>query len=95
VEDAEPPPLMFAPGVEDSPWPEIAAHLRAIVREGAWGSWFARVGFHGIAEGVLTLSAPTPLAADRLKREFVPAILMAAERAEVFVERVVLAVRKR
>ena len=94
-EDPEPPPLMFAPGVEDSPWPEIAAHLRSIVREGAWGSWFARVGFHGVSDGVLTLSTPTPLAADRLKRDYVQAILMAAERAEVFVERVVLTVRKR
>ena len=27
----------------------------ALVREGAWGSWFSRVGFHGIADGVLTL----------------------------------------
>jgi hypothetical protein len=36
--------LRFAPGVEDHPWPEIAGHLRAIVREGAWGSWFGRIG---------------------------------------------------
>lgn len=94
VEEA-PPPLIFRPGVEDHPWPEIAGHLRAIVREGAWGSWFGQVGFHGIVDGVLTLSTRTGLAADRIKHDFVPAILQAAEAAEVFVERVVLTVRKR
>ena len=87
--------LMFAPGVEDHPWPEIAGHLRAIVREGAWGSWFGRIGFHGIIDGVLTLSTPTGIAADRIKRDYVAAVLQAAEAAEVFVERVVVTVRKR
>jgi hypothetical protein len=91
----EPPPLMFAPGVEDHPWPEIAGHLRAIVREGVWGSWFGQVGFHGLVDGVLTLSSKTSIAADKIKADFVPAILMAAERAEMFVERVVITVRKR
>jgi hypothetical protein len=91
----EPPPLMFAPGIEDHPWPEIAGHLRAMVREGAWGSWFTRVGFHGIVDGVLTLSTPTGVAADRIRRDYLSAILQAAEAAEVFVERVVVTVRKR
>jgi hypothetical protein len=93
VEDL--PPLMFSPGVEDHPWPEIAGHLRVIVREGVWGSWFSQVGFHGVVEGVLTLSTQTGLAADRIKRDFVPAILQAAEAADVFVDRVMLTVRKR
>jgi hypothetical protein len=93
--EAEPQPLMFAPGTEDHPWPDIAEHLRAIVREGAWGSWFSRVGFHGVEDGVLTLSAPLDLAADRIKRDYVPAILQASEQAEVWVERVVITVRKR
>jgi len=91
----EPPPIMFSPGTEDHPWPEIAGHLRGLVREGAWGSWFGRVGFHGIVDGVLTLSTPTGVAADKIKRDYVPAILRAAEAAEVFVERVVVTVRKR
>ena len=91
----EPPPLIFSPGVEDHPWPEIAGHLRALVREGAWGSWFGQVGFHGLVDGVLTLSTRTGLAADRIKQDYLPAILQAAEAAEVFVERVVLTVRKR
>ena len=87
--------LMFSPGVEDHPWPEIAGHLRTLVREGAWGSWFGRIGFHGIIDGVLTLSTPTGIAADRIKRDYVAAVLQAAEAAEVFVERVVVTVRKR
>jgi hypothetical protein len=93
VED--PPPLIFSPGVEDHPWPEIAGHLRALVREGAWGSWFGQIGFHGVVDGVLTLSSRTGMAADRIKRDYIPAILQAAEAAEVFVDRVVLTVRKR
>jgi hypothetical protein len=94
-DEAPPPALMFAPGVEDHPWPEIAAHLRAIVREGVWGSWFSSVGFHGVIDGVMTLSAPLTLAADKIKHDYVPAILQAADAAEVFVERVVITVRKR
>lgn len=93
--DEDPPPLMFAPGVEDHPWPDIAGPLRALVREGAWGSWFSRVGFHGIVDGVLTLSTPTGIAADKIKRDYIAAVLQAAEAAEVFVERVVVTVRKR
>jgi hypothetical protein len=92
--DDGPPPLIFSPGVEDHPWPDIAGHLRALVREGAWGSWFTQVGFHGIKDGVLTLSTRTGLAADRIKQDFVPAILQAAEAADVFVERVVLMRRR-
>jgi hypothetical protein len=91
----EPPPLIFSPGVEDHPWPEIAGHLRALVREGAWGSWFGQIGFHGIVDGVLSLSSRTEVAADRIKRDYLPAILQAAETAEVFVERVLILVRKR
>ena len=87
--------LMFQPGVEDHPWPEIAGHLRTIVREGPWGSWFGRIGFHGLVDGVITLSTPTSVAAERIKRDYAPAILQAAEAAEVFVERVVILVRKR
>jgi hypothetical protein len=95
AEEETAPRLMFAPGVEDHPWPDIAGHLRALIREGAWGSWFGRVGFHGVVDGVITLSTPTSIAADRIKADYLPAILQAAEAAEVFVDRVVLTVRKR
>jgi hypothetical protein len=93
--EAEPAPLMFSPGMEDHPWPEIAVHLRALIREGAWGSWFGRVGFHGIVDGVMTLSTPTGIAADRIKQDYVQAVLIAAQKADVFVERVIITVRKR
>jgi hypothetical protein len=95
AEEPEPAPLMFAPGTEDHPWPEIGGHLRAIVREGPWGSWFSQVGFHGIADGVMTLSCRTSIAGDRIKQDFVPAILQACEAAEIFVDKVVLFVRRR
>ena len=93
--DAAPPPLMFAPGADDPPWPEINAEIRRLIRDGAHGSWFNRIGFHGIVDGVLTLSTPTGIAADRIKRDYVEAIKMAADACGVFVERVVLTVRKR
>jgi hypothetical protein len=94
---AEPdlPPLMFAPGVEDAPWPEINAALRRLIRDGAHGSWFNRVGFHGITDGVISLSTPTGIAADRIKRDYVEAIKRAAESVGIFVERVMISVRKR
>ena len=94
---AEPdlPPLMFAPGVEEAPWPEINAALRRLIRDGAHGSWFNRVGFHGITDGVLSLSTPTGIAADRIKRDYVEAIKQAADSVGVFVERVMISVRKR
>lgn len=89
------PPLMFAPGAEDPPWPQINAEIRRLIRDGAHGSWFNRIGFHGIVDGVLTLSSPTGIAADRIKRDYVEAIKMAAEACGVYVERVILTVRKR
>jgi len=86
--------LMAAPGTDDPTWQAIATALRAIVREGAYGSWFGKVGFHGIEDGLLTLSTPSGIAADRIKREYMTAILQAAEVAEVFVERVLVTLRK-
>ncbi len=88
-------PLMFAPGADDPPWPEINAEVRRLIRDGAHGSWFNRIGFHGVIDGVLTLSTPTGIAADRIKRDYVEAIKMAAETVGVFIDRVVLTVRKR
>ncbi|MEW5688175.1 MAG: helix-turn-helix domain-containing protein [Pseudomonadota bacterium] len=93
--EPEPPPLMFAPGVEDPRWVALSGELRRIVREGAYGSWFSRVGFHGLVDGVLTISTPTSLAADRIRQDYVPALKIAAEAVDLFVERVVVTVRKR
>jgi DnaA N-terminal domain len=92
---AEPLPLMFAPGVEDPRWQAIDVELRRLIREGAYGSWFGRIGFHGLTDGVLNLSTPNSTSADRIKRDYIPAILMAAETAGVFVDRVLMTVRKR
>jgi hypothetical protein len=91
----EPLPLMFAPGVDDPRWQAIDVELRRLIREGAYGSWFGRVGFHGLTDGVLHLSTPTGLAADRIRHDYLPAIIAAAETAGVFVDRVVMTVRKR
>ena len=67
--DAPPPPLMEAPGSEDPKWQAIDGALRKIVREGAYGSWFGRVGFHGLTDGLLTLSTPNQVVGPRLASE--------------------------
>ncbi len=90
-----PLPLMFAPGADEAPWPEINAEILRLIRMGAHGSWFGAIGFHGISDGVITLSTPTGIAADRIKRDYVDAIKLAAGTVGVFVDRVVLTVRKR
>jgi hypothetical protein len=87
--------LMDSPGAEDPKWQAIDAQLQRLVRQGAYGSWFGRLGFHGIAAGVLTLSSPSGVAADRLKRDFVPVILEACEAAGENVQRVIITLRKR
>jgi hypothetical protein len=97
AETAEPelPPLMFSPGADEPPWPEINAELRRLIKDGPHGSWFNRIGFHGLTDGVISLSTPTGIAADRIKRDYVEAIKQAAETVGVFVERVMISVRKR
>lgn len=42
-----------------------------------------------------TLSTPTGIAADRIKRDYVAAVVQAADAAEMFVERVLVTARKR
>ena len=86
--------LVAPPGTEDPKWQAIAVELRRILREGKFGSWFGRVGFGGVTDGVLTLSTISAVAADRIRSEFIPEILAAAEAADVFVERVVITTRK-
>jgi hypothetical protein len=93
--DAPPPEpvLMDSPGAEDPKWQAIDAELQKTVRQGAYGSWFAQIGFHGIEDGVLMLSTRSGLAADKLKQEFIPQILAAAEAAGEVVSRVVISKR--
>jgi hypothetical protein len=99
--DIPPPPaaptpetLMEAPGADDPCWRSIDEQLRQIVKTGVYGSWFGRIGFHGLRYGILHLSTPTGIAADRIKRDFMQAILQAAEAAGHEVERVSIIVRK-
>jgi len=86
--------LMALPGAEDPKWQAIAAALRRIIREGKFGSWFSRVGFHGVTDGLLNLSTPSGLVADRIRQDFIPDIKAAAEAADVFVDRVMITLRR-
>lgn len=80
--------LEALPGCEDPNWQEIARLLRIVLGEGRWGSWFSRVGFHGICDGALTLSAATNETAKRIKADFGADIISAAKASGVFVARV-------
>ena len=86
--------LMEAPGQDDPCWRRIDAELVRIVRTGAYGSWFGRVGFHGLRDGVLQLSTPNTISADKLRAEFMDHIRKAAEMAGEVVERVIITVRR-
>jgi hypothetical protein len=86
--------LVAPPGTEDPRWQAIAVELRRILREGKFSSWFNRVGFGGVTDGLLTLSTPSPVVADRIRAEFIPQIRAAAEAADVFVERVIVTLRR-
>jgi hypothetical protein len=92
--EAPPAALMDSPGAEDPKWQAIDAQLQRLVRQGSYGSWFSRIGFHGITDGILNLSTLSGVAADRLKRDFLPVILEAADSAGEAVERVVITVRR-
>jgi hypothetical protein len=95
IPDVPPPAaLMDSPGADDPKWQAIDGELQRIVRQGAYGSWFGRIGFHGIDAGVLTLSTLSGVAADRIKRDFVQAILEACEAAGENVQRVIVTLRK-
>ena len=68
--------------VRDHPvWAEIARQLRARVREGAWGSWFAQAEFVGLEDQVLMLSVRSGVAAERIRRDFGQEIRAAARAA--------------
>ena len=86
--------LVAPPGTEDPKWQAIAFELRRILREGKFGSWFGRVGFGGVVDGVLTLTTPNGHVAERIRGEFIPQIVAAAETADVFVERVIVTLRR-
>jgi hypothetical protein len=94
-EPYEPAPLMSAPGADDPRWQPIAAELRVKIKAGPYGSYFGRLGFHGIESGVLTLSTPSDFSADRLEGEFRQKIIDACLAAGEDVRDVVVVRRKR
>lgn len=85
-------PVVVGPGASDPVWLAITAELRQQVRPGAYGSWFGQIGFHGVANHVLSLSAP-PTAAARLRSEYVSVIREAAEAAGIDVAKVAIVAR--
>jgi len=91
---AGPASFMNGPGAEDPVWVSIDAHLKARIRTGAYGSWFARLGFHGLDDGDLHLSTPNETAAISLKNNYLRDIINAAEDAGYEVRRVIVTARR-
>lgn len=89
-----PAPALILPGADDPHWLAIAAVLRRQLREGPFGAWFSQAGFHGLADGVLSLSAP-PTAADRIRENYRNAVIEAACEAGLVVNRLVITPRRR
>lgn len=92
-----PPPLPSSvqpgPGADHPTWLAINTKLQKLIKTGPYGAWFARLGFAGLEAGVLALTTPNRVCADRLRAEFLPEIRRAAELAGFDVERVTLTVR--
>ena len=85
--------LVAPPGTEDPKWLALAVELKRALREGKFGSWFGRVGFHGLTDGVLALSSPSETVVRHIRENLIPDILKAADAADLFVDRVVLHLR--
>jgi hypothetical protein len=88
----------FAPAMaierEDHPtWVTISTHLRLSIREGAFGSWFGRVGFISASDDNLHLTTPNKIAADHIRKNFVPALIAASKAAGQPVRQVSITVR--
>ena len=82
------------PGADDPTWRRISAELEKLIRTGAYGSWFSRLGFTGLAGGALGLTTPNRICADKLRADFLPEIRRAAALAGLEVERVIIGVRQ-
>jgi hypothetical protein len=81
-------------GADHPTWRAIDTRLQKIIKTGPYGAWFARLGFAGLETGVLALTTPNRVCADRLKADFLPEIRRAAELAGFDVDRVTLTVRR-
>jgi hypothetical protein len=91
---ALPTTVQPGPGADHPTWLAIQKKLRKIIGDGPHGAWFAQVGFAGIVDGVLALTAPHGLAAQKIEREYLPALRRAAGAAEVNVDRVLITNRR-
>jgi hypothetical protein len=91
---ALPTSVQPGPGADHPTWLAIQKKLRKIIGDGPHGAWFAQVGFAGIVDGVLALTAPHGLAAQKIEREYLPALRRAAVAAEVNVDRVLITSRR-
>jgi hypothetical protein len=88
-----PTTIQPGPGSGHPTWRAIDSKLQKLIKTGPYGAWFARLGFAGLDRGVLALTTPNRVCADRLKADFLPQIRRAAELAGLEVDRITLTVR--
>lgn len=87
-------PMHRPEGAEDPVWQSLLGAIRKRVREGAFGSWFARLSFHGLSDGTLTISSTSETVASKLKADFIAQILESAADIDLSLQRVVIVVRR-
>lgn len=87
-------PVISRPGGDDQVWREIDRKIRERMREGAYGSWFSQIGYHGVADGILQLSVVTGIAADEIKSKYADLVVAAAQEVDPTINRLFLTVRR-
>jgi hypothetical protein len=72
------------------PMPDVVvARLRKRVGDGVYRSWFAKITVAGVADGTVTLMAPSPFHATRIINEYEMPLLDAWRAIDPYIERVV------
>jgi hypothetical protein len=71
-------PTFDAPGQDSPEWQALARQLKRVVREGPFGSWFSRCGYHGVEDGVLRLSTANRIARDKIVDNYLAEVSFAA-----------------
>ena len=90
----DPAALGPPPGADNPIWQALDAELQRLLGQGDYGAWFGdRIGFLGLVNGMLNLSAPNELMARKIV-DLSDTVLAAAEAAHLAVHRVSCVVRR-
>ena len=72
----------------------VLHHLRAVIGDAAFHSWFRDVSIESIAEDTVTLAVPSKLYQDRIATWYADKLLPCVQREQPGIKRIGFAVRK-